>query len=338
MSHDLTFVAPERRDEVRRRIDVIQRYLLAPGRRAAEDCAAELGLRHAQFYNLVRAWRLSGRPEMVDPGRRRPRGTTMSPAQRRLVDDVVAADCRAPATTLIDRVFSAAEDGGIDMPHREVIARRVRRVRPGLLPTDVKAQFDLIVDHTVLDMPVDYGGEGPRRPLLTALIDTVSDAIVGIALSPGTPGPATTAAALADAARRGMCALGDGSGDRPTVGIVAMHVDEVSDLAPLMEGAGMGAEALLTGAHGAGRAIEALVGASRDGIRLKPRLVWAYPRRRWIQWSPGTASLAPDEAASLVRNRLLDPLPTTAFGHLAETDRISLTAELSRLSQSGDLA
>ncbi len=336
MSHDLTSVAPERRDEVRRRIDVIERYLTAPGRRAAEDSAAALGLRHAQFYNLVRAWRLSGRPEMVDPGRRRPRGTTMSPTQRGVVDAVIAADCRAPVTTLIDRVVNAAEDGGITMPHREVIARMVRRVRPGLLPTDLKEQLNLIIDHTVLDIPVDYGGEGPRRPLATTVIDTASDTIVGIALSPGTPGPAATAAALADAARRGMRGAGGRSADRPKIGIVAMDSDEMAGLASLMEAAGLTAHVRLTGAHGAGRAIEALVGTSRDGIRLKPRLVWAYPKRRWLQPPSGAASLVPDEAASMVRERLLDTLPTAAFSQLTEADRIRLIAGLTRLSQSSD--
>ncbi len=62
MNHDLTFVAPERRAEVLRRIGVIERFLARPGRKAAEGAAEELGLRVAQF-NLVRAWRSFKRPD-----------------------------------------------------------------------------------------------------------------------------------------------------------------------------------------------------------------------------------------------------------------------------------
>lgn len=335
MEHDLTFVAPERRDEVRRRLAAIERFLANPGRRMAEQCAAELGLRHGQFYNLVRAWRASGRPELVDPGRRPARGSTMSAKQQRIVDEVIAEDIRAPIGELIKRVLSAAEASGVRMPHLENVTRRVRSGRPSLLTKQVKNELDLLVDHTVLDLPVDYGGGDVRRPLATMVIDVASDAIVGLALARGTPSPESTAAALADAARPGLCLDGRRTPGRQRVGIVAMAEDETAGIIDILERAGFDSDVRLTGAHGSGRGIEALLGSHRAEIWLKPRLVWSYPDRRSVSPRTGRRALAPEEALALARGRLRDASVASVFGQLDEGARLRLISDLMRAAHPG---
>ena len=104
--HDLTFVAPERRAEVHRRIAVIEHFIQKPGRKAAEVAAANLGIGVAQFYNLVRAWRGSQRPENIASGgslrRRRPR---MTDEQIEVIQDIVDRSPRATAHELADDVI-----------------------------------------------------------------------------------------------------------------------------------------------------------------------------------------------------------------------------------------
>lgn len=53
---DLTFVEPHQRDEIRRRIEAVERFNTAPGRAKAEEEAALLGLGVASFYRIVKAW------------------------------------------------------------------------------------------------------------------------------------------------------------------------------------------------------------------------------------------------------------------------------------------
>lgn len=171
MSHDLMFVAPEQRDEVRRRIAAVEQFIAAPGRRAAEAAAARLGLSTAQFYNLVRAWRAKQRPEIM-MGRHSPREmqSRIDPLVLDLIDEVISADRRAAASVLVERVRSLAAIRGIELPDPSTVARSVRRKRPMLLTEEHRRDVDLIIDHTVVDLPVDFGDGQARRPLVTVVI------------------------------------------------------------------------------------------------------------------------------------------------------------------------
>lgn len=321
MSHDLTFVAPERRDDVRRRIDAIERFLANPGRVMAEKCASDLGLRHAQFYNLVRAWRETGRPEEI-MGTKRSR--KMEPRIDRgvlnLIDEVIATNPRSPAGQIVKAVADEAAERGIKLPDPSTVSRHVRRRRPAVLTGEGAAGYDLVVDHTVIDIPVDFGGPGVRRPLATMVIYAPAESVMGVALSPGTPSPESTVSALLDAFRHSTF-NGNAPMHRPRVGIVAVSDAEGGAAADTLRRAGFDVGYIEVHAHGGGMFIEALLGREHAGLRLKQRLVWNTGERRLAALAPGAKPLTPAEAVDLLRGRLLRGRPTTALGELAAAAR-----------------
>ncbi|MBY0282400.1 MAG: hypothetical protein K2W81_00395 [Sphingomonas sp.] len=335
MTHDLTFVALERRDEVRRRILVVERFIAAPGRRAAEAAAAELGLRPAQFYNLVRAWRLKPEPEAM-MGRHAPRNTSPRIAKSvlDLIDEVIAADGRAAAGAVIDAVAAAAAKKGISLPNSSTVARYVRRKRPTLLTNEQRSRLDLIVDHTVIDLAVDFGDGCARRPLATLVIDVASETPVGLAISNGTPASAHTATAMLDALRRGIQYTSTSSG-KPRVGIVAMAEAECGTVIEALRLVGLEATYVLTHAHGGGLVAESVLGREHAGLRLKQRLIWHRGSRRSATVKSGAKALTPADAEELIRGRLLSGQPTMAFAHLHGNCRGRLTKALTEIAQAG---
>lgn len=91
---DLLGIDPLRRDEVRRRIGVLDRYLSIehPTRADADKHAGEIGIGVAQFYRLAKAWRLHRKPEMVGAGGRgRPkvRKDGVPPNSRQIVSEAI---------------------------------------------------------------------------------------------------------------------------------------------------------------------------------------------------------------------------------------------------------
>ncbi|WP_394651990.1 hypothetical protein [uncultured Sphingomonas sp.] len=335
MTHDLTFVAPERRAEVRRRIAVIERFIAAPGRTAAEACAAELGLRPAQFYNLVRAWRETARPKAImGPGAPRKKPSRVDQRLLAVIDQTIAENGRAEPSTLIARVARVARARDIPMPNRTTLARQVLSRRPALLVERIRSSYDLVVDHTVLDLPVDFGAASAKRPLATIAIDVATDAIVGIAISPGAPRPPATARALLDAMRRGSRSVVASCG-RPRVGIVAHLLAEVDAVLEPLAKSGFEPSWMAAGTHAGGLIIESLLGQQHADIRLRQRLVWHDGQRRMAALAPGANALPLEEAESLVRGRLLDDRATTVFAGLDETHRSRLEGDLMVIAQAG---
>jgi hypothetical protein len=211
----------------------------------------------------------------------------------------------------------------------------VRRTRPGLLPEEIKTNYDLIIDHTVLDLAVDFDEIAPRRPLATMVIDVACDAIVGIAMSSHIPTAAATAVALLDAMQRGVRRDLRPIVAKPRVGIVAGPLDDTAALQHVLESGDFEVSTRLTGPHGGGKIIEALLGSRHAGIRMKPRLVWNQGNRRIIMPEPGLRALGPHEAAELARGRLRSSRATLVFGGLSEGSRLRIANGLSALAQGG---
>jgi hypothetical protein len=325
LAHDLTFVNIERRAEVRRRIDAIERFIGAPGRAAAEREAAELGIHAAQFYNLVRAWRETGRPERLSdrhgPRRRQP---TIDQRTLDLIDVTIAENGRATARDLIDDIARRAAAAGIALPDPSTVARHVGRKRPHLLPAGMAAGLDLALDHTVLELPVDFGA-GPILPLLTIAVEPSADAIVGLALSPGVPTMAVMAAAIRDALRHGVrnehrvaATTKVGLPGRPAA----------RRLMRVLEDHGCGAEAR----GGVGAIANAVLGRERAGLRFKPRFVWKGNDRRRVELK-GSVAISPTEALAMVRGRLVDRPSATPFAGLDDVSRSRLAIALAGLDQ-----
>lgn len=336
-SRDFTFVAPERHDEVRRRIAAVEGFIAKPGRKAAEDAAAGLGLRVAQFYNLVGAWRVVGRPEAIaGSGRPRSRPSSMGEEQAELIDGVVAENARLPARELIAEVARRAREAGVTMPHATTIARHVRRTRPACLPDDLN-QFDVIVDHTVLDLTVDYG-EAPRRPLATIVIDVAAEAVVGLALSPGMPQPAGTAAAILDALGRSLHGTSRDADRDISLGIATGSPAEAEALLGPLARVGIEAILIPTKTFGMGRHAGALLASGRAGIRLLPRLVWNTGPRRLAPVKDAKPPLAPDVALELARARLLGAKAGAALGRLDDAAMSCLADGLVEVAREGHAA
>lgn len=325
LAHDLTFVNIERRAEVRRRIDAIERFIAAPGRAAAEREAAELGIHAAQFYNLVRAWRETGRPERLSDrhGSRR-RLPTIDQHMLELIDATIAENGRATARDLIDSITRRAAAAGIALPDPSTIARHVGRKRPHLLPEGMAAGLDLALDHTVVELPVDFGA-GPVPPLLTIALEPAADAIVGIALSPGVPTITAMAAAIHDALRhsarnahRVAAATRIGLPGRP----------DARRLIRILEGHGCRAEARGV----AGAIANSVLGRERAGLRFKPRFVWKGEDRRRVE-PEGSVAISPTEAQALVRGRLVERRSATPFADLDDVARSRLSVALAGVGQ-----
>lgn len=332
MNHDLTFVAPERRAEVRRRIEAIERFMANPGRSAAEATAAKLGLRVAQFYNLVRAWRDYRRPDAIaGAGAPRQRRSQLSTAQSSVINDIIVRNSRAATSEIVSEIMEAAAAEGVALPDRGSVSRHVRRIRPNLLSHDLARDVDLIVDHTVLDLPVRFDCI-LRRPLATMVIDVADDAIVSLVLSSATPNPRATAAAIREAAKQSLRNQNSAKLRRPRISVTARESQEVAGVLEALECAGLEAVMSHTGKHGAGQAIESLLGSQRAGIRLKPRLVWNEGHRRIFD--PGVDGvLCPAEASALARGRLLEGRVTRVFGLLNDAARLRLMNDLALLAQ-----
>ncbi|WP_137864595.1 MULTISPECIES: hypothetical protein [unclassified Sphingomonas] len=75
---DLSGIDPLRRDEVRRRIGILQRYLAlkSPTKADAEHHAKQIGIGVQQFYRLAKVWRIKGEPEAVGAGTRGGQGAS----------------------------------------------------------------------------------------------------------------------------------------------------------------------------------------------------------------------------------------------------------------------
>lgn len=333
-THDLTFVAPERRALVLRRIEAIERFIAKPGRAAAEAEAAKLGLRYAQFYNMVRAWRANPRPETVaGAGASRPKPTHFNQDQLELMAGIIADNGRARPNQIVDRIVAKTKALGIAMPDRCTIGLHVRRTRPSLLTDDIKAGFELLVDHTVLDMPVDFGDGVPRRPLATMVIDVAAEAIVGLTLSATTPNPATTAKALLDSIRGGLRHDHEVRAFPKRIGIIAHSKEETRGILETLRASGFDASDRWTDRLSGGLSIEALLGYLHARIRLRQRLVWNEGPRRFFRLAPGAGALQPEEAQLMVHGRLTSRHATTAFGRVYGATRTRLLGELHAISQ-----
>ena len=308
---DLTFVAPHRRAEVLRRIGLIERFLAAPGRLHAEACAADLGLTYVQFYRMVKVWRSSGRPEGL-PGARSgyDRRTPVTVEQRQLLADAVAADPEPTIARVMRQARAAAVRSGMQLPAQEASRRLVaemmaeRALRTGML-----ADFDVIVTHAAIDVPVDDGRGVPTMPVATFTIDLrgVRPVVIGLAVEMEAVTAASAAASLLDAFRVGGPPSPSGDEDGP---VLRLHLD-----VGIGEGWNRITEALAASRiERGGRTValrgrrdysKAVLGPRPAGLRLHPEMAFRPPAERSASLRAGAVGMPLDEAESLIRSRLV---------------------------------
>lgn len=175
---DLSFVSPFVRDSVRTRIQAIEEFFTKPGRKEAERHAADLGLKVAQFYKLVAKWQQSRDPVALAPkGNPRPHRVHMTKEQLHFIDPIIAQNRSMPVRSLINLIQVEAAREAIDLPAVWALRKRINRDLQRPLPCTISETFDLIFDHAVIDVPVDFGDGIVQLPLCTFLIDARTQAL-----------------------------------------------------------------------------------------------------------------------------------------------------------------
>jgi len=328
---DMSFIPPDRREEVLRRITAIEHFLQARGRKAAEAHANELGLRTAQFYNLVRAWKAYGRPERIagaQPHSRRNLVVTDEQASR--MDKIIFADPRVAPGEMVRIIMRAGLEAGWALPRQEIVARYVSRARPRLLPRGIENKFDLLVDCTVLELPVRVG-DLVVRPMATILIDVKQEAAVGLALSMEHPGTDTMAKAILDGLRHSLrCSAATST---KTSRIALPSNDAPGRLSEALTKAGYEVRSEPVTPRGGGKVVEALLGRRSAGIKLRPWLVTAPLAKREVKTRIAIKPMSLDEAYDYARARLIGSRTTATFAHLDDLERIRLDTDLDLLGQ-----
>lgn len=310
-THDLTFVAPHRRAEVRRRIGVIERFIANPGRRHAEACAVELGLTYVQFYRLVKVWRSSGQPESL-PGARSgyARRTPVTVEQRRLLADTVEADPEPTIARVMRQAHAAAARSGMQLPAQAACRRLVAgMIAERALKTGLLAEFDVVVTHAAIDVPVGRGQSAPTMPVATFTIDLRGDSpvVIGLAVEMEAVTAASAAASLLDALRAAGPPSPNADGDGPAI---RLHLD-----VGIGEDWNRITEALSAcGVERVGRTVirrgrldhsKAALGTRPAGLLLHPEMAFRPPSKRPAKLRAGAAAMPLADAEALIRSRLV---------------------------------
>lgn len=332
MTHDLTFVAPERRAEVNRRIDVIERFTKRPGRKAADSCAAALGLSTGQFYTLVKAWTLTRRPESIaGSGRPRTRPSTINDVQAAIIAEAAAA--RGRPQDVLRRAFELAAERDVSMPHISAVRRHYERTRPRHLPDAFTAFGDaLVMDACAVGVAVrDQAGDAVR-PVLTAVIDVRRDRLIGASLSTAGYGPASAAAALADALATTQPQVMHTDATLLTIGRWIPSGQDWTDFDQTIASAGIGSSNIAAGKDDRSRGITGLLGTRHAGIQLLPRLTLSDVARRAAAEQDGDpVSIA--VASDMLRGRFVGRPTANALAMLDDVDRRVLLDGLEGLAK-----
>lgn len=326
---DLSFVAPHRRAEVLRRILIIERFIAAPGRAAAQTAATELGLRPTQFYNLVKIWKSERRPEQLSgSGRPRDRAVRASVKVRRIVEERNAALPGEAISVVATRAIAEGRKSGIDMPGHRAVRRLVELLRAGrVVSASPAAGADVVIATCAIDIPIRWGRLDRIMPVATMVIAaTDPPATVGVALSVDVDDPAAAARALIQAFARQPAMTVDAAVDigspeadsavpAPSVAIPIGHDPRWTTIVDGLRHAGVDVRIVAPRPGSTLNDAVALLGRKPAGFMLRPGLTSRPARARRPTVPVGAAPLPLLEAEMLVRNRLVrDANPIVAIG------------------------
>lgn len=268
---DLRGVDPRRRALVRRRLDVVRRYLALAAPTLEDDAsfARELGLLPPSFLVLVRAYR-THRAAAAMPGAKVPMKRTVRDARTPSPETEAAVaqaihDLGPDATSvaLLDRVDEICRVTGALTPSLGVVHLRRAKARRSAESVGVEG---LVLDHIGLDLPVRTADGPVSLPVLTLVIDGGVGAITGWSLATRPPTPQAAASALMMAAGR------EGETVRP----LRMAIDAAPEWAALLETlAASGVKRIGTKAARlpAGSMAFRILGDRLGGMQLLPRRV-----------------------------------------------------------------
>lgn len=186
---DLTFVMPGRREEVRRRLKVIRRYIANPTKEEALRAQEELQIGHSSFHLLVRTFRRTGDPARIGgASREKTKSGGRTPEDfRHFISRVVEGAPDLSERDLIRRIQAEATLRGIALPYNPTLRRLIRANRDQRARHDLTLGAEYAVDVCVLKLPVISDAGVVGRPAAALLIDLVSRKLAGIALSAERP-------------------------------------------------------------------------------------------------------------------------------------------------------
>lgn len=296
---DLSSIHPSQRREVQRRLKTLFEFEAASGRNNAEKHARELGISTAQFYNLHKSWKLLRDPQaLVGRSGSRKKPIKLMPSQRQIVQKVLASAPDALPNELLQMAIAEAGKADVELPHREKLKRYIDAHRKPALPANMIARAEVVIDYTVLDLPVAFDGSRVMRPLAALAIDTRRQSVVGVDLSDGMP-------TLLKSARVFIAALQKMEDHPKTVAVPSNDDEEWHDFVGAFGRSGIELVGYSPSAYEYGRYAEALFGRRCGEIGLRPRLVATMNKDRTSKLPDGNKALHLNDAQELVRMRIL---------------------------------
>ena len=303
---DLTFVEPHQRDEIRRRIEAVERFNTAPGRAKAEEEAALLGLGVASFYRIVKAWNAERDPTTIQGAQAKPRGSKLVKEQKEIIESA-SSECNS-TEAIVKRAFAIGRDADVEMPSEPAVREFILELRRGRFDP-IPDGITHVVDHCHLNLPLNDGKCAAMKAVATVVLDMRSGRAAGVALGKGAPTASRTAAALVDAARRTQL-----TGPSARLLMDRESTDEWLQLERSLSQAGIviNGDLLAEGAleadcgalrkRGNGRTVIAVAGRYLAGYRANVRTFGDHPLP--VRLRRGAIPMSLCDADQLVRNRL----------------------------------
>ncbi len=299
MEHEkLEFVSPSRREEVRRRLTAVRRYLANPCRAEATIAVRELGMSYSNFYILVQAFRQNNDPADI-PGAtgEKPHRQRIQVNYRRFIDRILTQERDASERQLLQQIAGEAALRGITLPSPPTLQRYIRGQLQRRADERLTLGAEYVLDFFVLRVPVIAKNGQVGRPVAACIIDVVSQRLAGLALSTQPPTIKLISEALMDAA----------SGASSLSGRLALTLSvekQAEDLiVPVLASAGVDVRTRLVVRDDYGKAAIAELGERVGNIRLERRKIWMPLSSRPIKLAPKEEPMTTEQAQRFIKAR-----------------------------------
>jgi len=324
--YDLTFVDPDRRDEVLRRIGVIETFEKAPGRRNAEQAARELGINVHHFYRLARVWRETRRADLLPAARHAIKsGFRIDDRIQEILREVGRNHPDAPIGTIERLARPPIEALGLKLPSRPTVRSVVRKLHRERKAGEA-AGVGLAIDFCAVGISVPVAGQR-TLPVAAIVLDLESRTAVGAALG-AEPSAALAARALVDAIDHAPAADVDAT-NGIQISLQSQETGDGSQFAGLLWSLGF---MLAQCSSKAGRLTHSFYGPRLSTFRLFPKLTGKPPLER----RGSGLELSWRDAEDLFRSRLHAAAnPARTLSRLPDKMREGILTALAQFSDSG---
>lgn len=305
--HDLSLVAPHKRNEVRARIRGIETYIANPTAAVAKEIASDLRISESTLHLLVRIWRQKKQPaDLVGSGKPRKRRATLTAQQAAVIADAVKERSDDMVARIVEHAHLLASRKGIELPSATPLRRAIKKALGSRLPLDsFAAGADFVVDHVAVDLPVQDGEEGITMPIATVIIDVARAAIVAVKVRRDVPDIASVAFAINSWLQDGVPTRADGQ--EPVLALEAFPGDDWKRLVGVLAELPLRLQVTQRTAVGRTSVSPNLLGDRHEGMWLKPRSTARPSERRRATVPAGGKPLSLEMAARVLYDRWVKP-------------------------------